>query len=193
MAQQSQQQGSDNSMAPVWIMVLLFITAFLIWKAEHQYIVMIIFQINIWQARLVNLFVHNEQLTNLIQRTLDTLEIDPQDVGAVVAHGNGNSKSDYNESQAIQKVFKQQEIPVTGFKWSMGHTICASGLIDAVMATYVLSSQCVPAIANLEQIASSCEGLSVRSEHQVIKGPYVLTINRGFASMNACLVIKASD
>lgn len=78
MAQQSQQQGSDNSMAPVWIMVLVFLTAFFIWKTGHQYIVMIIFQINIWQARLVNLFVHNEQLTQLIylMQTIDPNAVD---------------------------------------------------------------------------------------------------------------------
>ncbi len=67
MAQQPQQSsGSDNSMAPIWIMVLLFITGFIIWKTGHQYIVSTVFQINIWQARLVNLFIHDEQLANLI-------------------------------------------------------------------------------------------------------------------------------
>jgi len=67
-------------------------------------------------------------------------------------------------------------------------------LIDTVMTTYALSSKCVPGIANLQNIASGCKGLSVSAEHQPLKrGPYALTINRGFASMNACLVIKACD
>lgn len=78
MAQQSQQQGSDNGMAPVWIMVLLFITGFLVWKTGHQYIVMFVFQINILQAKLVNLFIHNEQLANLIylMQTVDPNAVD---------------------------------------------------------------------------------------------------------------------
>src|SRR5688572_9329806 len=74
MAQQSQQQpGSDSGMGPIWVMVLLLITVFLIWKMGHQYIVMCVFQINIWQAKLVNLFIHNEQLAGLIQimQTID--------------------------------------------------------------------------------------------------------------------------
>ncbi|MFT4058655.1 MAG: type IVB secretion system coupling complex protein DotM/IcmP [Legionella sp.] len=68
MAQQPQQPGNsgDNSMAIVWIMVLLAITGYLIWRTGHQYIVMVVFQINIWQARLINLFIHNDQLSNLI-------------------------------------------------------------------------------------------------------------------------------
>ncbi|MGL5743309.1 MAG: beta-ketoacyl-[acyl-carrier-protein] synthase family protein [Legionella sp.] len=141
---------------------------------------------------LFSLDASGQQLTELMQNTLDAVKLTPEDVGVVVAHGNGNNKSDYSESQAIQNVFGQKT-PVTAFKWSMGHTICASGLIDAVMTTYSLSAKCVPGIANLHHVASSCEGLAVSAEHHSLKAPYALTITRGFASMNACLVIKACD
>lgn len=142
---------------------------------------------------LFSLDTSGEQLADLIQCTLESVALNPRDVGFVVAHGNGNSKSDYSESQAIQKVFGAQNIPVTGFKWSTGHTICASGLIDAVLSTYALESKCIPGIANFQRIAPSCDGLLVSANHQSVKSPYVLTINRGFASMNACVVIKACE
>ncbi|AMQ26946.1 TPA: type IVB secretion system coupling complex protein DotM/IcmP [Legionella pneumophila] len=73
MAQQQQQSGSDNSMAPVWIVILLFITAYFVWALAHQYIVSFVFTINIWQARLVNLFLNNQLLANQIylMQTLD--------------------------------------------------------------------------------------------------------------------------
>ncbi|HHI9907206.1 TPA: type IVB secretion system coupling complex protein DotM/IcmP, partial [Legionella pneumophila] len=72
-AQQQQQSGSDNSMAPVWIIILLFITAYFVWALAHQYIVSFVFTINIWQARLVNLFLNNQLLANQIylMQTLD--------------------------------------------------------------------------------------------------------------------------
>lgn len=142
---------------------------------------------------LFSLDASGQKLLELIQNTLDKVKLSPQDIGVVVAHGNGNSKSDNSESYAIQQVFNPKETPVTAFKWSMGHTICASGLIDAVMTSYTLESQCVPGIANLQHIASGCEGLSVSSDHQASKGSYALTINRGFASMDACLVMKSCD
>ncbi|WP_115709866.1 beta-ketoacyl-[acyl-carrier-protein] synthase family protein [Legionella sainthelensi] len=141
---------------------------------------------------LFSLDTSGQQLADLIQNTLESVALNSTDVGFIVAHGNGNSKSDYSESQAIQKVFGQQQ-PVTGFKWSTGHTICASGLIDAVLATYALESKCIPGVANFQRIASSCDGLSVSADHRSLQSPYVLTVNRGFASMNACLVIKACD
>jgi intracellular multiplication protein IcmP len=66
MAQQQQSQGSDNGMAPVWIIILMFISGYLIWKTGHQHIVNVVFFINIWQAKLVNLFIHDQALTNQI-------------------------------------------------------------------------------------------------------------------------------
>ncbi|MDR3441534.1 MAG: beta-ketoacyl synthase N-terminal-like domain-containing protein [Legionella sp.] len=143
---------------------------------------------------LFSIEADGQRLAELMQRTLNVTELSPQDVGLVVAHGNGNVKSDDSEACAIQQVFAQQQTPVTAFKWSMGHTICASGLLDAVMTTYALEAQCAPGIANLQHVASSCEGLSVSADHQAIKSPsYALMINRGFASMNTCLVIKACE
>ncbi|KTC68122.1 IcmP protein [Legionella birminghamensis] len=74
MAQQSQQQGGgDNSMAPVWIMVLVFLIGWLIWYAGHQYIVAFVFKLNVLQAKLVSLFISNPKLENdvYLMQTID--------------------------------------------------------------------------------------------------------------------------
>lgn len=81
MAQQQQQSGggsSDNSMAPIWIMILLFITSYLVWYLAHEYIVAFVFKINLWQAKLVNFFMHNEGLANQIylMETIDPKTVD---------------------------------------------------------------------------------------------------------------------
>jgi intracellular multiplication protein IcmP len=79
MAQQQQPQGSsDNSMAPVWIIILLFITGYIIWKFAHQHIVHFIFFINIWQGKLINLFINNQGLKDQIylMQTIDYSTVD---------------------------------------------------------------------------------------------------------------------
>lgn len=135
-----------------------------------------------------------QHLSELIEKTLVFAELNPQDIGLVVAHGNGNSKSDDSEAQAIDRVFSDHKVPITGFKWSMGHTLCASGVLDAVLTTYALENQTVPGIANLNEIASSGANLAISASHRPLQNnAYALLINRGFASMNACLVIKACD
>lgn len=78
MAQQQQQQGGDNSLAPVWIMVLLFFSVYVIWHEGHKYIVSFVFYINILQAKLINLFLGTEQLKAevLFMKTADPNQID---------------------------------------------------------------------------------------------------------------------
>jgi 3-oxoacyl-[acyl-carrier-protein] synthase-1 len=132
-------------------------------------------------------------LTQLMQKTLDAAALTQEDIGLIVAHGNGNTKSDDSEAQAIQQVFAKSQPPVTAFKWSTGHTLCASGILDAVLTTYALEHHCAPGIANLEQQATACDGLSLSADQQEIKTDYALMVNRGFASMNACLVLKGSQ
>lgn len=142
---------------------------------------------------LFSIETEGQHLRDLLTNTLAAAQLNAKDIGLVVAHGNGNTKSDNSEAQAINQVFAQQEVPVTAFKWSMGHTLCASGLIDAVLTTYALENKSAPGIANLTQLASTCAGLAVSPDHQALNKPYAVMINRGFASMNACLVIKACE
>ncbi len=78
MAQQQQGQGSDNGMAPVWIIILLFFTGYVIWVTGHQHIVNFVFFINIWQAKFLNLFLNNQVLSSQIN-LMQT--IDPRTVG----------------------------------------------------------------------------------------------------------------
>lgn len=143
---------------------------------------------------LFSIEAEGQQLASLLQRTLDVCNVSAGDVGLLVAHGNANAASDNSEALAIRTVFTTEQNPaVAAFKWSMGHTLCASGLIDTVLATYALQHRCAPGIANLQNTAPACEGLALSAAHQQIDKDCAVLINRGFASMNACLVIKACD
>jgi 3-oxoacyl-[acyl-carrier-protein] synthase-1 len=141
---------------------------------------------------LVSIEADGQSLSRLMTKTLEQRGIDPCSVGMVVAHGNGNPKSDVSEAHAIRAVFGEQAVPVTGFKWAMGHTLCASGILDTALMTSSLIHQCIPGIANLQEVASECSGLDVSPDTRKMDAnkPYAMMINRGFASMNACLVIK---
>ena len=78
MAQQQSPQTQDSGLGPVWIIVLLFFTIYIIWRFGHQHIVNAVFFINIWQAKLINLFLHNQALANKIylMQTIDPATVD---------------------------------------------------------------------------------------------------------------------
>ena len=81
--------------------------------------------------------------------------------------------------------------PVTAFKWATGHTIAASGILDTMLATLALQNRCVPGIANLQELAPSCANLNVQAaSRSLAENGHALVINRGFAGMNACIMLK---
>ena len=142
---------------------------------------------------LFSIEADGSHLASLMKNTLDQYQLTPADLGMLVAHGNGNQKSDASEALAFKSVFAEQQVPVTAFKWSMGHTICASGVLDTVLATRALQEKCVPGIANLDNLSSECSMLNASSQSRRLEDnkPYAMIINRGFAGMNACLIIKS--
>ncbi len=142
---------------------------------------------------LFSIEADGSHLASLMKSTLEQYQVTPADLGMLVAHGNGNQKSDASEALAFKAVFGEQQVPVTAFKWSMGHTICASGVLDTVLATRALQEKCVPGIANLDNLSSECSMVNVSSQSRRLEDnkPYAMIINRGFAGMNACLIIKS--
>ncbi len=149
-------------------------------------------------SEMSGLFSLNEmgtELADLLTDILNDQQLDVRDIDFIVAHGNGNQKSDISEAHAIQTIFGDRRVPVSAFKWAMGHTICASGLIDAVLTTYALEEKCIPGIANLDHVALDCQTLDVSREKRGLSKnqAYALLISRGYASMNAGLVIKSCE
>lgn len=78
MAQQAQQQsGGDNSLAPVWITLLIMFTAYVIWYVAHTHVVSFVFYLNIIQAKLVGFFVGGAKLNQEIylMQTVDPASV----------------------------------------------------------------------------------------------------------------------
>ena len=110
----------------------------------------------------------------------------------IIAHGNGSQLSDLTEARALNDVLAGIQVPVTGFKWSMGHTLCASGILDTVLGLYAMQQRCIPGIANLNNIAPECAGLNLSRDNRAWDNhaKHMLVINRGFGGMNAGVVLR---
>jgi 3-oxoacyl-[acyl-carrier-protein] synthase-1 len=136
-----------------------------------------------------------QHLVDFLRTTLEKCDVSARDIGILVAHGNGNQKSDLSEALAYQAVFGDYAVPITAFKWAMGHTICASGVLDTVLASYCLREQLVPGVLDFNVAAPGCEQLNIDAQTRPLmkNKPYAMVVNRGFASMNACLVIKSCE
>jgi 3-oxoacyl-[acyl-carrier-protein] synthase-1 len=131
-------------------------------------------------------------LARAIELALARAGFGTTDIGMIVAHGNGTAQSDASEGEAIRSVFGGAAPPVTSFKWSYGHLLAASGMIDAVMALEALRRRSVPGIATLRELDPALEGLPVSSAAQAPRGDVALVLCRGFAGTNSALLLRAA-
>ena len=132
-----------------------------------------------------------EGVARAIGDALADAGIAPEEVGMVVAHGNGTPASDASEAAALREVFGASMPPVTAFKWAFGHLIAAAGILDAALALHALRQGVVPGVAPLEALARDCAGLAISARPQAPRSKIALVICRGFGGTNAALVVRA--
>lgn len=132
-----------------------------------------------------------EGVKKVLEKTLATLNLKSNQLDFIVAHGNGTQISDSGEAEAINEICAQHPIPVTAFKWCLGHNLTAAGIVETNMALLALQSGVIPGIANLDQIAFDCQNLQLSAETRKTNATTAALINRGFGSINSCLVIKS--
>jgi len=129
-------------------------------------------------------------LVQAIRASLEDAGLQPDDIGMITAHANGSKPSDASEALAIGEVFGASSVPVTGFKWSLGHTVAASGVIEGILTLSSLRERRVPGIASLENLAPDCSDLQVSAAEQPPRSALGLLTTRGFAGLNSCVVFS---
>ncbi len=130
-------------------------------------------------------------LRRAIELTLSDAGMSPGAVGMIVAHANGTRASDASEARALRQVFGDNPPPVTAFKWSVGHLIAASGVLDLSLALTCLHREIVPGIPTLRVFDPVLPTLPVSASAQKPRANTALIICRGFGGMNAALIVRA--
>lgn len=133
----------------------------------------------------------SQGLMNLMGDLFEASNHQYQDLGMLTAHANGNTKSDVTESLAYHELFR--DTPITGFKWALGHTLTASGLLDIVMTVKSLEHNIVPGIQAFDELSSSCQEINVDKQPKSLEKPLAAVVNRGFGGLNATTLLKACE
>jgi 3-oxoacyl-[acyl-carrier-protein] synthase-1 len=132
-------------------------------------------------------------LARAINQALDDAKLKPDDIGMIVAHGNGTPQSDASEAAAIRSIFGTgaDAPPVTAFKWAIGHLIAAAGIIETVLAL-AAAPGIVPGIATLASADPDCAGIRISPGPQKPRANTALILCRGFTGTNAALIVRAA-
>lgn len=87
-----------------------------------------------------------------IERSLSDGRLSASDIGLINAHGSGTQMNDLTEKNALQKLFASDRPPVVfATKGNFGHSLGATGALEAIALVTALRTGQVPPIAGLEQ------------------------------------------
>ena len=115
----------------------------------------------------------------------------PEEIAAVVGHGTGTRYNDEMEIRAIRRVFGDT-VPLASAKGACGHTLGASGMIQAILAMEALRRKTLFPQTGLETPEPGAERM-VSRQPQVLNGKAALSLNSGFGGVNAAVLLEAES
>jgi hypothetical protein len=111
---------------------------------------------------------------------------------AVIAHGTGTQFNDRAEDQALDVFFNGKTPLISNTKWSIGHTLGASGSIDLIAAAQALKSQKLFSIATHSNLDSKLRSnYFLKSPAQSMSLKQILITSLGFGGVHASLLVEA--
>ena len=126
-----------------------------------------------------------------IQRALIDAGLEPEDVDLVNAHASGTPLNDTVERDTLKAVFDNTAGPlVFATKGNFGHTLGATGAIEAIALILALRKQLIPPIVHLEEPDPEFPfplplHAAVRCDARI-----GLSLTLGFGGFNTCLLFE---
>ncbi len=115
-----------------------------------------------------------------------------EDIGYINAHGTSTQMNDKSETSAIKTVFGEQayKIPVSSTKSMTGHLLGASGALEAVVGSMVLTNNILPPTINYETPDPNCDLDYVPNQARKAEPAHIMSNSFGFGGHNATLILS---
>lgn len=123
---------------------------------------------------------------------LESIGRSPDEVDAIFAHGTSTPLGDVAETLAIKTVFGERayQIPVTGTKSQVGHTLGAAGAIAALAAIKTMEEGVICPTINQFSPDPECDLDYVPNEARPVQANLVLVNAFGFGGQNVVLALS---
>ena len=132
---------------------------------------------------------NRQGIFNCMGRALKDAGISAQEVDYISAHATATLQGDQAEAEAIRDIFGAN-VPVSGLKGYMGHTLGASGALELIASLVMMQKGLIYPTLNLKNVAKDCEGIWHVMEPLKRKVDVVLKNCFAFGGINASLVCK---
>jgi len=126
-----------------------------------------------------------------IESALKDAGLAPEDIHHVNAHGTSTPQNDGCEAAALKRVFghRLSSLPVTSNKSALGHSLAASGALEAVLSVLSLQRQTLLPTLNFQEPDGVTEGLDIVRVVRRHDMDNVLSLSFGFGGENCALVL----
>ena len=122
-----------------------------------------------------------------MRAALNEAGLTPAKIGLIVSHGTATPYNDLAEITALSSVFAVVP-PFCSLKRTLGHTLAASGILEAVFAVCAMQHGCILPTAGFEQPDEAIGRSPARYREQPLE--HVLKNAFGFGGNNAAAVIS---
>ncbi len=128
-------------------------------------------------------------LVRAIEMALSTGGLSAVQIDCIMAHGTGTKFNDAMEAAAIKKIFAASPA-ITGSKGIVGHTLGASGLLEAALAAEIFDRGIIPPLGGL--IRPEWPDLDFVMSARHFSPPIrILKTSSGFGGINAAVVLES--
>ncbi len=133
-----------------------------------------------------------EGLMRAMSRALRKAGLRPEQVDYINAHGTSTRFNDRSETQAIKSGFGEYayRVPISSTKSMTGHTMGASGAIEAAICVLSILTGVIPPTINLHHPDPECDLDYVPNEARQAGVRVAMSNSMGFGGHNACLIFK---
>lgn len=116
----------------------------------------------------------------------------PSDISCVNSHGTGTQGNDLSEGRALKAVFGENVPPFFSVKRAFGHTLGASGVVNAIIAIEALKRNEIAPSLGFENFDEEI-GLAPQSVPEKREVKNILSSSLGFGGNNASMVLSKNS
>ncbi len=131
-------------------------------------------------------------LVEIATEALEVAGLDPGQIDAVNAHGNGTRLNDSAEARGLSALLgdRVSSVPCVSTKPVTGHCLGATGALEAVICVESLRHQLVPPTANCLELDPECRLQVQRGMARSMPLRHILSHSLGFWGYHAALVFS---
>ncbi|MCH7739750.1 MAG: beta-ketoacyl-ACP synthase II, partial [Chloroflexi bacterium] len=127
-----------------------------------------------------------------MRKAIKSAGLTPDDIDYINAHGTSTPMNDAAETKAVKGVFGERagQVPISSTKSMIGHSLGASGALEAVAVIKTIQDNIIHPTINYETPDPDCDLDYVPNEARAVTVDVALTNSFGFGGQNASLVIR---